>query len=86
MNPLQRRRRTVHLTCFVKLYNNSSCTALYACRSRWRLCQLMRQSAGLDHYIFLSLYIYIYIWFVQVWEKPEAVAIFGKSVDPSAQD
>ena len=44
----------------------------------------MRQSAGLDHY--LSLYIYIYIWFVQVWEKPEAVAIFGKSVDPSAQD
>ena len=71
MNPLQRRRRTVHLTCFVKLYNNSSCTALYACRSRWRLCQLMRQSAGLDHYIFLSLYIYIYYIF--------GLCRFGKS-------
>ena len=73
---------------FCEIINNSSCTALYACRSRWRLCQLMRQSAGLDHYIFLSLslYIYIFIWFVQIWEKPEAVAIFGKSVDPSAQD
>ena len=70
---------------FCEIINNSSCTALYACRSRWRLCQLMRQSAGLDHYLCHYVYIYIY-WFVQVWEKPEAVAIFGKSVDPSAQD
>ena len=49
---------------FCEIINNSSCTALYACRSRWRLCQLMRQSAGLDHYIFLSLSIYIYIYLV----------------------
>ena len=47
---------------FCEIINNSSCTALYACRSRWRLCQLMRQSAGLDHYIFLSLSIYIYLF------------------------
>ena len=83
MNPLQRRRRTVHLTCLWNYkYFFLHCII---CMQEPMETMSAHEAKCWSWSLSFSIYIYI-IWFVQVWEKPEAVAIFGKSVDPSAQD